>query len=560
MSSFQSHGARLACALLSGVLIFLSFPPADLWPLAFVALGPLMVATCGSRSWRGAALLGLTAGLVGYLPSLAWLASVTVPGWVALALYVSFYAAVAALAFRLFQRRAGVLWPLPAAAAWVGLEFVRAWLITGFPWLFMGYTQYRWLSLVQLSTVTGVYGVSFVVVLTSAALAQVAIEKARSGRGGRFRFSTRDAAMLAGPLALLAACLIGGATARRSVRLRPGPVVGVVQQNIPRLVSDLTDKSYEQFCRDAMEELKKVQELSESLEGTGMRLLVWPETTVQAPMNVSPSIIADPWQHRILLLSLDMLKGLGQRMGCYFLIGARSWFKLAEGYVEDTYDTEVADFGNSALMFSPEVRFMGRYDKMHLVPFGEYIPLRDVLPLVGHLTPFQRGLTPGDEAVIFELPAAFEGAVPTRFAALICYEDVMPALVRQFTRSGADFLVNLTDEGWYRIPGELRQHMAMAVFRAVENRTTVVRAANTGISCFIDPTGRIYECVSRQVGGRSRVRNVAGVASAPVRLCDATTFYVKHGDVFAAACLALSVGAAVLLICATACLSSRARR
>ena len=182
-------------------------------------------------------------------------------------------------------------------------------------------------------------------------------------------------------------------------------------------------------------------------------------------------------------------------------------------------------------MFSPEGEFEGRYDKMKLVPFGEYIPLRDALPFLQVFTPMTRELTPGDRPVVFTLPGEGE---EVGLGPLICYEDVFPSLTRAFRRKGADVLVNLTDEGWYRIPGELGQHLAMAVFRAVETRTSVVRAANTGISCFIGPRGEIY----------ARLKpHHEGALAAHVRLCKASTPYVRHGDVFAIACLVLSLAA-----------------
>jgi len=548
LARWREPAPLLLCAVLSGMLVFISFPPADLWPVAFLALCPLLIAIRGARSWRGAALLGLVAGMAGYLPGFAWLASVTVPGWMGLAFYVSLYMVAAAVAFRFVQERHRGWWPLLAALTWVGLEFIRARILTGFPWLFMGYTQYKFLALIQLSAITGVYGVSFLVVLVNAAAAQLFIELGDSRRAAR-PFRPRRAAMLALSVLLVLACAAGGEAARRRVRVSQGPLVGIVQQNIPRLVSDLA-RSDEELFADSGEELILVGQLSRQLEGRGVRLLVWPETTVQAPMNLSPEVVdfltAEPsilrrGVRQIYHKAHDILRRLGARMNCYFLVGSISWFKPSEGYVEKLHPYMELTTGNSAVMLSPEGRFMGRYDKMHLVPFGEYVPWVDWLPFLQVFTPFQRGLTPGEEAVIFELPPAGDGEEPVRFGVLICYEDVMPSLVRRFTLRGAQFLVNITDEGWYRFPGELHQHLAMAVFRAVENRTTVVRVGNTGISCFIGPGGQMYEYIGRRTDGRLVLRDVCGVASAPVRLCEQSTFYVRNGDLFAVACLALSV-------------------
>jgi apolipoprotein N-acyltransferase len=190
------------------------------------------------------------------------------------------------------------------------------------------------------------------------------------------------------------------------------------------------------------------------------------------------------------------------------------------------------EFGNSAILLSPDGTVLNRYDKIRLVPFGEYIPLGDVLPFLQKLTPIPRSLTPGKTKVIFSLPAS-DDKPPTRFAALVCYETVFADLTAAFRRLGAEFFVNVTDEGWYVVPDELHQHLAMAVFRAVETRATMVRAANTGVSCFIAPTGDIYARLAP---------HTRGVLHATVRTCAVVTPYVRHGDVFAVACALVSVG------------------
>ncbi len=522
-------------------------------------------------------LCGAVAGLVAYLPGLFWLSSVTVGGWIGLALYVSAYLVSAGLLVRLFHRRFRRAWPLLAAMAWVGLELVRGRFATGFPYLLYGYTQHRFIALIQLAALTGVYGVSFVLVFLNAALACVVLEISK-GRPDS-RSSGRKWALLAASVAIAAVglCALGGGAVAARVSMRQGPVVGVVQQNIPRVVSelvppadiieagarvrelrealgpqmfDMVKESTEEYRKlDAYDakvygrirdEIEKAARLSELLQGQGLRLLVWPETTVSVPLNIAPNLNPDERSRDVQQFTLRTLRRLGESMDCYMLVGAPTLFALSAGYVEHVrYGTTVKDFGNSALMFTPQGEFAGRYDKMHLVPFGEYVPLRQYLPFLQKFTPMTRSITPGTEAVIFTLPTR-QGQV-VRFGALICYEDVVPELVRLFRLKGAQFLVNLTDEGWYRPAGELRQHAAMAVFRAVETRTTVVRAANTGISCFINPRGEVYALVQKAEGGRTHIRNVEGALSAPIQLCDQLTPYTRYGDVFAWACLVLAV-------------------
>ena len=528
----------MGLAAASGLLIFASYPPPDLWPLAYLAFTPLLMALWITPSWPAALVLGLISGLLGYGPALLWVSSVTVPGWLGLSTYLSLYLAAGAVVFRIFEKRFPSFWPLPVALAWVALEFLRARLGPGFVWLFMGYTQHDMLPLVQISTVTGVYGLTFLTTFMSAGLAMLGLEARRVGPVTEiFRSLRAVPTMLA--LALAIGCYMAGSSMLSDVETTDGPKVGVVQQNIPRHVSDL-QRDLDEFTKASLDEIEKITELSRKFKGEDVHLLVWSETVVTAPLNVSPTIIQSPELRSIINTALNRIRELGENMGCYLLVGARTWFHRSEGYVERTTKSEPDAIGNSGLLYSPEGEFLERYDKIQLVPFGEYIPLIQYLPFLQAFTPFHRGLTPGDEMVIFELPED-DSAPPTKFCVLVCYEDVFPSLVRGFRQQGADFMVNITEEGWYHVPGELHQHLAMAKFRAVENRATVVRCANTGISCFIGPSGEIYQYVQKKVDGKTKRAWINGTASAPVRLCDDTTFYTRHGDVFAGGCSLLAV-------------------
>jgi len=534
---------RLTCILasaLSGLLVYLSFPPADAGVLGFVALVPFFLAIQASVSWREALLFSAITGLSAYLPAMLWLASVAIPGWAGISVYMTLYLLVVGLLCRAARGRFIHAWPVVCAAIWVGLELARARVGPGFPWLFIGYTQHRRLALVQLATITGVYGVSFLVVFFNCGLAQ-----ALSIAGGRRKKShprhINIPFSLSASVLLLIAAVLWGTSALGRVSHKTGPEVGVIQQNIPRLVSDVTEQTWEDFRLAQRQELETAFALSRSLKGKPVRLLVWPETTVQLALNVSPDLFRENEVRDLLRWLLARLRALGEEMGCYLFIGAQARFSPEKGYVDEVSDVERDQrTANSVMMFSPGGRYMGRYDKIHLVPFGEYIPLVDWLPALRWFTPLHRSLRRGKRHEVFELPPGGGGDRPVRFSALICYEDVVPSLVRKFRQKGASFLINVTDEGWYHIPGELAQHLAMAVFRAVENRVTVVRAANTGISCFIGPSGEIYALLSGKAGGRQRIRDVRGTLSAPVRLSDEVPFYARHGDVFAWLCLLLT--------------------
>ncbi len=526
--------ALLLLSVLSGALCYLSFPPLDLAFLAFVAFVPLLVAVSRSPSLPAAAFCGAVAGLVTHVPAFAWVASVSTAGWLALALYVSLFTVVAAAGFYLLMRHFPVAWPLWASMLWVALELTRAELGPGFPWLFLGYTQYRAHSVLQVASLGGVYAVSFLVFLPGAALLS-AVQS----------FWRRHRPLQALALAIFAVVLPFSAAAwgraeAAALDVAEGPAVGVVQHNVPRLVDAIfsADKSDEQVFEEIRAELRKAVELSRRVKGTGVRLVVWPETTVQIAMNIDPSLFADASVRDLATEAVVHLRTLGHTLDSYLLIGAPTRFARTEGYVRAVlYGPHVDGFGNSAVLFDPRGQFVERYDKVRLVPFGEYIPLRDALPFLQWFTPLTREVIRGTAEIVFEVPFR-NGDDVLRVAPLICYEDVFPDLTATFRRMGADVLVNLTDEGWYTIPGELGQHLAMAVFRAVETRTTVVRAANTGISCFIGPTGEIYAQLEP---------HTAAVLSAPLRLTDYFTPYVCQGDAFAVSCLMLVIAVPVIM-------------
>jgi len=524
---------QLLLSALAGTLLFLSFPPVDFSPLAFVALVPLLVAASGTSSCRRAILCGATAALAFYLPSFAWVASVAVPGWFGLTVYCGLYVAAAAGIVRLLQRNTGALWPVLTALVWAGLELLRA-------WLFLGYTQYRYAALLQLAALGGVYAVSFVVVLVNAVLAGSVIATLRRSPSTRRVGLERPllAVALLG-LALFLLSLLGDA-AKAGLEFREGPTVGVVQQNIPRLVEEIYDpgKDLEERYREGEAEVQLCAQLTARLRQDDVRMVVWPETSVPVPLDLPGEFFGRERERSIQRQTLDYIRLLGDDMGAYFLVGAPAYVSreaVTSGSL--LYGVQVQlEFGNSAVLLSPKGEFIERYDKMRLVPFGEYIPLRDSLPFLQALTPIPRELTPGKEEVVFSVPC--EDGGPVRFAALVCYEDVFPDLTASFRRRGVDFFVNVTDEGWYVIPGELGQHLAMAVFRAVETRTTVVRAANTGVSCFIDPGGEVYAAIEPLE---------EGALSAPVRLCDTVPPYVRYGDCFGVLCLMLAIALPALL-------------
>ncbi|MFP4026382.1 MAG: apolipoprotein N-acyltransferase [Candidatus Brocadiia bacterium] len=550
-------------AVVSGILLYISFPPVSLWFCALFALAPLIYVAMGAASWRRAAFYGLLAGLTAYLPGLIWLSSVTVVGWIGLSFYVSLYLVLAAVFVYVLATHGGELWPVLMSFGWVGLEFVRARFITGFPWLLLGYSQQQSLGILQLASVTGVYGISWIVIFIN-------INIARTGMG----LASRRLApkkwhvslfWLAASLILYESCgAIGLHWVQNAKSVGDETMrVGIVQHNVPRRLVDIQmptevlnarkrlreegeslDTStreelqkkihdyYRQIDRRMLEEIDKAVRLSRKLKGENPDLIVWPETTVQLPLNVTPKLIRDPDTRAIQVHALNSIKELARDFGCHVLVGAPAAFARDAGYVEEVYyGMNTKHSANSAVLFSPAGEYIDRYDKMHLVPFGEYVPLVDLLPFLQVFTPMTRQVTPGAESVIFKV--RLENDVTAKVAAPVCYEDVVAQLMRRFRRKGAEVLINITDEGWYRPPGEQRQHAAMAVFRAVETRTDVIRVANTGISGFISRRGIPFFLRRSTERGKLASRNVSGAMVGEVHLSREETIYMAFGDWFA---------------------------
>lgn len=497
----RPRGRNLLLAVLSGGLLVLAFPRADLGPLAFVALVPLLVAFRGA-GWRGAAGLGFVAGLVFFAGSLYWVVP-TVVGygglpWAAaggvlllLAGYLALYVAAFGAGLAVLQPRRGPTALLAAAALWVALELLRTHLFTGFPWNLLGHSQYRNLPLIQIAAATGVYGVSFVVLAVNGAVADIVAFPPAWRRGV--------------PSAGAAAVLVAGALAYGWAAPAPsGPEtmrVALVQGNIPQGVK------WEPGYQDATLGVYRALTLEEA--GRLPDLVVWPETAVPFFLRQDPRRPA--------------VEGLAAEIGAPLLVGA-----------PDREGPPPSRYTNSAFLITPQDGIVRKYDKVHLVPFGEYVPLKGVLSFVNRLAQGTIGdFAPGTEFTVFSIPAG-------RFGVTISYEVYFPVQVRQYVRNGAQFLVNITNDAWYGRSAAPYQHIAMVVFRAVENRRYLVRAANTGISAVVAPDGRI-------IASSDLFERTAFTAAIAPR--DGLTPYARYGDVFAWGAAA-AIGVALLGVAA----------
>lgn len=562
-------------AIASAILLAWIFPPMGIWPLAFVCMGPWCYGVVTSQRAWVIHWTSFLAGWLFYLAAVRWLMPVTGYGYVALAGYLALYWPAAAWAIRAGLRHSlSPIWTLPAA--WVATEYLRAWVMSGFPWFFVGHALYDQTRFIQICDLTGAYGVSFLALLVTGVLVEWRVQRRRRrqqpARVLQLRFGAATTALL------LMATLAYGEFQIGQTDWGVGPRVAVIQENHPLnsrppyhgRVSVL--KIFADYVSRAAEAIQEKPDL-----------VVFPETAwgavqnrqfLSVERNAVDGVPPGAWNYGAFCDQVIAALARGDFPAVNRLLGSLRWdekdgpLQLLPNtsgqpttVVVGTLAIEVSEREvypsvnryNSALLYNPDGQQRDeRYDKVHLVPFGELVPFRrakfigiNLHPLyswLNSLSPFSDGgkeeytLTPGDQLRVFELKSA-NGV--HRFGIPICYEDVMPYIARGFVwgtgERRADFLVNISNDGWFR-EGELPQHLAICMFRAVENRVAIARAVNTGISAVIDPNGRVMTAV--EVQGRRVGPDVSGYRCLSIPLDRRSSFYGKYGDWFAGLCLA----------------------
>ncbi|MBM4284695.1 MAG: apolipoprotein N-acyltransferase [Deltaproteobacteria bacterium] len=504
---------RLILGLISAALLVLAFPRFEWWWwLAWVGLAPLLAALHG-LSPAGALGVSWPAGMLFFMALCAWInqvAGVTPVHYVLMGIYLGGYWAAFGLIYA-HLTRVGGFGPVAAAPAlWVSLDYLRT--HAGFlalPWGMLGQSQYQQLPVIQIASLTGVYGVTFIIVMVNAALAQgwLAWRAGRTGSRPRprppFRLAAVAAALaLAGSLAYGYHALL---TPPATTHLR----ISLIQGNIPQ------ERKWDECFREEIVQTYRTLTLRAVRQGKP-HLIVWPESALPGLllqdtglMNAVVSLVRET--------KTPLVLGSAQRPK----IGPPDW--------------AAAHRFNSVFLITPAGEIGGVYHKMHLLPFGEYLPYRETLPWPAGFAALAGNFVPGREPTLLSLGAF-------RFAAPVCWETLFPHLCRRLAAQGAAFMVNLTNEAWFGDSAAPWQFLMMNVFRAVENGVALARAANTGISCLIDPTGRIVERVRRE--GRSVF--VEGILTGEIPLSSGPTFYARHGDWFAQANVALTLLLAVV--------------
>lgn len=525
------HFSAWWLAALSGVLQVVIYPTPDLHWLCWIAFAPLLVAVLRSRTpgdfrllanfaevWQPASsvpafLLGWLAGFIWSLGSCYWIFSV-MHGYggldtpialgvlllfsLALGAHVGVFALLLALIAngpmdsRSGLRRALVLAPV----LWVAVEFART-IITGFPWNLLGTVQVNNISLTRLATATGVYGLSFEIMLVNAGFAAAFIARRRARR------------------LLLIASLVATVALQASEFIHPAalPAPGtalLVQPNL-KLMQQWTPQRFAATLAE-LRDRSLPPSPSESMGDPLADLIVWPESP-------GPFFVTDP-QFR------STISDIATRSHAFVIAGSVG-VASATGPSNALQPQQVF---NSAALVSPDGAWTARYDKIHLVPFGEYVPFKDLLGFARQLTREVGDFVPGTRRTVFDLGRY-------RVGAFICYESIFPGEVRQFAANGAQLFVNISNDEWFGHSAAPVQHLNMARMRAVENRRWLLRATNSGITAAIDPYGRVVDRAPR---------DVLTAFSAPFGLVTQTTFYARNGDWFCWLCVIISLAALLI--------------
>jgi apolipoprotein N-acyltransferase len=485
-------------SLLSGILLTLSFPNFDLEFLAWFAFVPLFYAAEGKGTLQGL-ILGFVMGFVSFLGTLYWIIVAVhaygniplVPSALILLLligYLSLFPATFVFFHRLLANRFGFRAVLFLPFLWVALEYLRSFFLSGFPWAMLGHTQYLNLPFIQAADVTGVYGLSFAVLWLNVTV--YLILRQWTKRVFPYREALVSAMIVAG---LLAYGYIRMARVDQQISRQPPLKVGLAQGNIDQSIK--WDESFQK------QTLRIYENLSLKLGEEKPDLIIWPETA-------TPFFFQDAREYQPRILDIP------RKTNAFLLFGTPTY------RIEDR---KVRHY-NSACLVSPGGDIVGKYDKIHLVPFGEYVPLAGLLFFVESLGEGIGNFRSGEEFFNFSLPRG-------KFGVVICFEIIFPDLCRQFVKRGAHFLVTITNDAWFGRTSAPYQHFAQAVFRAVENRVYIARAANTGISGFIDPKGRVLK--EGKIFREEAIHDT-------LHFMNERTFYTEYGDVFAWICSAVS--------------------
>ncbi|MBU1169205.1 MAG: apolipoprotein N-acyltransferase [Proteobacteria bacterium] len=487
---------------LSGLFMSMSFPKADLNWLSWFAFIPLFYVINNIKP-KKAFLAGLSFGLVHFLSLLYWIITVlNIYGYIPFALclpilglltlYLALYPAFFSWFLLKFCKKPGFL-ILLAPPLWVCLELIRTYAFSGFPWELLGYSQHNYIKIIQIADITGVYGLSFLIMLVNCSLFSLLLFLSKKPWQGHRVTPGIALAHVAAASVLFALCLIYGDFRIKQidqwVSKAPGLTVSVIQGNI--------DQSLKWTPAYQQQTILKYNRLSSLASADSPDLVIWPETA--APFYYGND----------KALTHLLMQGLSST-GRDFIIGFPSFVQKQNHF----------DFYNSAILLDRDGAIKDTYSKVKLVPFGEYVPLQKYIPFIHKLTEQSGDFYSGQMGETLDLDKAVAGVQ-------ICFEVIFQNLSRAMVNNKATFLINITNDAWFGKSSAPYQHFSMVKFRAVENRRSVARAANTGISGFIDPSGRELSLTELYTDA---------YVTQTIPLLDQLTVYTRFGDWFAFLC------------------------
>lgn len=495
---------RYGPSFISGLLLILCFPTIDLYGIAWFALVPFLLSLYDKEP-KQAFISGICFGMPYFFGTLYWIYhSINHYGNVSLLLsfaivvllciYLSIYTGIFALLFSITIKNSKLPSMFIAPVFWIAMEYLRSYLFTGFPWSSIGYTQYKLLTLIQIADITGIYGVSFLLVAINGAIADIYLIRKRIKDMPLFPMLQTVVGFSVLLVLILLTVIYGQWKMNQKI---PGePIkVSIVQGNIEQ--DKKWDLSYQRSVINTYNNLS----LKASVSSPSM--IIWPETAIPFFFE------KDELHTRELLL-------FQKRLNAYLLFGTILCKDKGE---------KKPSFTNSIVLLDKSGNVAYKYDKIHLVPFGEYVPFQKVLFFVKKLSFGIGDYSKGNQYNKAVTPFG-------RFAGVVCYEIIFPGLVRKFFIDGGDFIVNVTNDAWFGKTTGPYQHFSMAVFRAIENRKPIIRAANTGISGFIDSKGRIIS--------KSKLFKQV-IITRYIKTDSTKSFYTKYGDLFSYLCFIFSI-------------------
>jgi apolipoprotein N-acyltransferase len=479
-------GSSIFAGIFSGVLLALPFNNGNLWFFSWFALVPILLKTNNKRL-KQIVKLFFVSGITFWGLVIYWLANVTLLGVIVLSLYLSLYFILFGLFlyYNIKSFKSGLL--IFAPSAWVLLEYARSHIFTGFPWALLGYSQYLNLPLVQIADIFGIWGVSFFLIFSNVAIAEILQFKKKN----LFLSLKITLAVITAVVFLVLFYGFYRLSFLKNIEPLKKINISVIQPNISQRLK--WDPAARNFI------MQRCFELTDEAVLKDPELIIWPEAALPVVLEEEP-VYYQSLKGYVNTIKKNLIFGaVTQRRGLYY---------------------------NSALLLSEKGELISQYDKLHLVPFGEFVPFRRVVKVLDKIAPIG-DISKGKDYTIF--------TVLEDFGVLICFEDVFPGLARNFVRYGAKFLVNITNDAWFGKTPEAYQHLSASVLRAIENRVNVVRSANTGISAFISPMGKIFDSVK---ASNKEALFVPGHKSAVIQILNLPkTFYNLYGDFLPVFCL-----------------------